>query len=260
MAEYSCGQNLARLFLVIFNLIFVIVGLALIVVGGLLKAGAEFLDVLGSFVKEIPGLGNIAIAIIAFGVVIFLIGIFGTCGSCCSVRCMLILYAVLVMIITLAEVVIVALLFSGTLDKTVTKGFSNLTKKYKMPADIAKIDADDIVSRLIDAVFISLKCCDYENIVGATSNKIPPSCCKGLSRKVLESGDLTAIQACNNSPSDANSYINKRCGVALIDMMRDNQAYVIGIGVALLVIELLCIFFSLWICSQINKKNRVSSI
>lgn len=56
---------------------------------------------------------------------------------------------------------------------------------------------------------VQLKCCDYENIVGASSTKIPPSCCKGLSRKVLESGDLTAIQACYTGPSDANSYINK---------------------------------------------------
>lgn len=260
MAEYSCGQNLARLFLVIFNLIFVIVGLALIVVGGLLKAGAEFLDVLGSFVKEIPGLGNIAIVIIVLGVVIFLIGIFGTCGSCCSVRCMLILYAVLLMIIVLAEIVLIALLFSGKLDKLVTVGFSNLTKKYKMPTDLKSIDSKDIVSRLIDAVFISLKCCDIVNVPGAGPRKIPPSCCVGLTRKVLESGDLSAIQACNTSPSATNSYMNKSCGVALIDMMRNNQAYVIGIGVALLVIELLCIAFSLWICSQINKKNRVSSI
>ncbi|CAC5390937.1 unnamed protein product [Mytilus coruscus] len=237
MAEYSCGQNLARLFLVIFNLIFVIVGLALIVVGGLLKAGSEFLDVLGSFVQQIPGLGNVATGIIVLGVVIFLIGIFGTCGACCSVRFMLILYAVLVIIITTAEIVIMALLFSGTLDKTVTEGFSKLTQKYKMPADITKIDANDIVSRLIDAVFISLKCCDYENIATATSTSLPPSCCKGLTRKVLESGDLTVIKGCHDNPSDSNTYRNKRCAVALIDMMRDNQGYVIGISVALLVIE-----------------------
>lgn len=50
------------------------------------------------------------------------------------------------------------------LDKTVTKGFSNLTKKYKMPADIAKIDAGDIVSRLIDAVFISVRKLEFDVI------------------------------------------------------------------------------------------------
>ena len=59
-----------------------------------MKGGAEFLDVLGDFVKHIPGLGSIDIAIIVLGCVIFLIGVMGTCGACCSVRCMLVLVCI----------------------------------------------------------------------------------------------------------------------------------------------------------------------
>ena len=59
-----------------------------------MKGGAELLDVLGDFVKQIPGLGSIAIAIIVLGCVIFVIGILGMCGACCSVRCMLVLVCI----------------------------------------------------------------------------------------------------------------------------------------------------------------------
>lgn len=256
MGNFSCGANLARVFLVIFNLIFVLVGLGLIVLGGLLKGGAEFLDVLGDFVKQIPGLGSIAIAIIVLGCAIFLIGILGTCGACCSVRCMLVLYAVCVIIITLAEIIIVALLFTGKLDKTVQDGFAKLTNKYKMPTvSHGKVDTTDVISRLIDMVFIELNCCEYEKIKGASISKLPATCCNGITRAALESGTVTKTTCSSTDPS----YYDKKCGTALIGLLKDNQSWVIGIGVGILVIELLCIAFSFWICHQINQKNKVSS-
>ena len=67
------------------------VGLALVVVGALLKGGAEFLDLLGDFVKQIPGLDQVAVALIGLGCAIFITGILGTCGACCNVKCMLVL-------------------------------------------------------------------------------------------------------------------------------------------------------------------------
>ena len=61
------------------------------VVGALLKVGPDFLDLLGDFVKQIPGLDHVAVALIGLGCAMFIIGILGTCGACCNVKCMLML-------------------------------------------------------------------------------------------------------------------------------------------------------------------------
>jgi hypothetical protein len=45
------------------------------------------------------------------------------------------------------------------LDKTVQDGFAKLTNKYKMPtfSNGGKIDTADVISRLIDMVFIEVR-------------------------------------------------------------------------------------------------------
>lgn len=248
---------MGRVFLVIFNLLFVLVGLALVVVGALLKGGADFLDLLGDFVKQIPGLDQLAGALIGLGCAIFIIGILGTCGSCCNVKCMLVLYAIIVIIITLTECILVALLFTGKLDNTIRDGLSSLTSKYKVPPDLTNIDSTDIISRLIDKLYIELQCCDYKN---NTVDDIPPTCCKGVTRETLDGGDISSLANCVSSPDTLNSNIGQDCIDAIMDLIKQNQSYVIGVGVGVLVVELLCIVFSFWICHQISKQNKVNPI
>lgn len=44
------------------------------------------------------------------------------------------------------------------LDKTVQDGFAKLTNKYKMPTvSHGKVDTTDVISRLIDMVFIEVR-------------------------------------------------------------------------------------------------------
>ncbi|CAC5390927.1 unnamed protein product [Mytilus coruscus] len=182
MADLRCGASLAKVFLVIFNLLFVLIGLALVVGGALLKAGADVLDLLGEFVKQVPGLEQIATVVIGLGCAIFIIGVLGMCGACCNIRCMLVL-----------------------LDHTIRKGLGTLTSKYKAP-DVSNIDQTDLSSRLVDGLYISLKCCDYNNDTGVD---FPPSCCKNVTRSALNAGDIKDLAACVSSPDHTNSNIDK---------------------------------------------------
>lgn len=270
MGESSCCTCCGRVVLTVVNILFVIIGLALTVVGALLKAGTSVIsESLGKIAQNLDDLGSVldgaAVGIIVVGCIVLVIGILGCCGACYEIRWMLVVYAFFIIVIVLAEVICVALFFTKQSDvKTLLSGqLKDVFGKYKEPT--ANGADKDLVSRGLDGLFISLQCCGFSNYtdLGTPKFKQPPvTCCKDFTMDAVDQlpSVSPALAKCKTGQTSVNSNKDKGCYEALLGFLDNYKAYLIGGGVGVLVIELLCIIFAFLICAEINKKNKVHSM
>ncbi|KAK3098723.1 hypothetical protein FSP39_022398 [Pinctada imbricata] len=261
---------LAKVTLGILNTLFLLVGLALVAVGAIIKQGSGVIgDVLGEL-KNVPAvsqyLDTAAWVLIGLGIFFTAIGILGGCGACCAVKIFLILYIIIVIILMLTQIVFIALLFSDKLKDILQSALKDSFSKYKPPPDPvagAKIDTDDVLSRGLDALFIELKCCGFESSKDlTTASKTPVTCCKAFTPDLLKSDDpfgtsLIELQSCVSTGT--NSYKDRGCYDALLDLIDDNKGAFIGGTVGILLFQLICVVFAVLIIKDKNK-NSVSPI
>lgn len=85
--ELSCGVHFMRGILLFFNILFVIVGIALIGIGIYIKLSSNFTSIINEFVNvqnfEAQSFGFLSFAMIGGGVFTLLIALFGCMGNFC---------------------------------------------------------------------------------------------------------------------------------------------------------------------------------
>lgn len=201
----GCFAGLARLLLVVLNIVFLLGGLAIAVVGFILRYGrviyepfleygmTKLKDLLKNTgfevfnVKDI-NLGEvmtgIAIGLIIGGLALACFAFIGCCGACCKVAFMLWLYVIVLVVILVAEIVAIGVLYGKPeLIKDQLKGS---LKDYK---GIASPEAYTLSWNI---VMIQFQCCgvdSYQDFDVATNwnrtvqnvrLETPTACCKIL--------------------------------------------------------------------------------
>ncbi|KAK6963426.1 23 kDa integral membrane protein [Biomphalaria glabrata] len=267
----SAGETCSKIIVVTINLIFLLFGLAALVAGIVFKVSGAW-NTVSDFLKiaddssEIKNAGEaLALGAIIFGAIIVVIAITGCIGACCKVKCLLVLYGIVVIIILLAEiaVVIVVGVKSSAVEDETEKALLKTLDKYKE-------NSTDEMSKAWSIVFKEFKCCgvkgreDFRNYTSSfyakerpaqfrnnTTNYVPITCCKAFDfekTKTLAAADFTSNQACLSS--NYTMAYDKGCVKSIINSVLDHKWAFIGVGIAIFFIEILVIAMAFYLCSR----------
>lgn len=235
--------------LFIFNLLFAISGLALIITGGVIQGKySEYLDFLGHDFFNVP------VLLIVVGCVIFFITFFGCCGAVKENHCMTMTFSVLLAMIFIIEIGagIAAYTLRGKLhtviETNMEKGLLNYGKKTASG-----------VTGTWNIVQHELKCCgaqEYKDWVNATFSEkddaVPDSCCKddieGCGKGVLKMDDAGAAAKVHTTG----------CLGKLESLVADNVATVGAVGVGIAIIQIIGVIFAC--CLARNIKSQYETV
>lgn len=260
-------KSCSRVVLVLINVLFSVIGLAMLIVGSIVRWGTAVMDqyladVYKAFSKALEDhvdlkefdiadlLSEVTLSFIVVGAFFFVIGILGCIGACCSVKPMLILYIVILTIIVLAEVAFVVVLFvaKDQVDKWLKKPFQSVIKDYN------GINGTDAGTLGLNFLMTQLKCCgidNYTDFYGTKWNRthpdgfqkaLPAVCCKN-----------TTDDECLETPTSDNSYYDTGCYSKLKEWLNDNLEPLIGTSAGVLVIEVILVIFACVACVRDKK-------
>jgi hypothetical protein len=162
-----CSDKMAKLLLTIFNALFLVCGIVLVILGAKDFTNAKNIN---AIITELNGVNAVVIGV---GVIIVVISFLGCCGALKENACMLNMFLALLMIILIAEIAV------GYL------AFKNKSKIEEIAADSAykslnETSKNELLRQAWDDVQTSMLCCgarsykDYEDF----KMEIPASCCK----------------------------------------------------------------------------------
>lgn len=166
-----CCCNKFALFLL--NFLVFLLGTAIVVVASLvISKGDAWSDLLED------GNMNMPIVVLVFGAVVLLIGFLGCCGTLRQNACMLNMYALIVMALAIAQIVLGALIlaYKDTAEDVLKKGMTTAFNQYN--------NGDEQLKKTIDIAQHDLECCgidgyrDWQTVLtGTGGNSVPDGCC-----------------------------------------------------------------------------------
>nr|ANG56320.1 tetraspanin [Meretrix meretrix] len=265
------GGKCGMFFLVTLNILFLLLGLGLLIVGIIMKVDSDVIEKeeVSKTLNEVTfngnlKLGNVAsslsVLIICIGVFVLIVAAFGCFGACCKNRCMLVVYAIVVLLVFILQIAAVALWFimQNKVEETVEDGLSKSMEKYE------GVTSSNEVSVGWDLIFIGFDCCGV-NAVTLTNNEfsktawwgsrgsdiIPYSCCKSVTEDNYKAGTEST---CTTTLVAAQE---KGCYNAFKDFVKKYQTAALAIGIILLIIELIAIVFAFVLCRAIGKDEMI---
>jgi CD63 antigen len=237
----SGGMKCIKYLLFIFNLIFFIAGLLLVIAGTVMQTAfnKQFAFFSGSSVNQV------AIFIIIVGFIIFTVGFFGCCGAHKENHCMVVTFAVLLGFVFILEIAaaIAAQVLRPKLDDAV---------RSTMTATIQQYPQGEFVLKTWDDVQTDLQCCGANNYTDWQSNaqlndSVPDSCCinyqPGCGLNVFKSGNLSTIF----SIGCADEFLNASQKTILI---------CIGVAIGVALIEILGVIIACFLAASIKKEYQ----
>lgn len=261
----DCGGKMGQFILVIINTVFLLMGLGLFIPGIVLQTNIDFVsDEIKPVLDQVSVTGialgdvvkNLGIGFIIVGVFVFLVAVLGLMGACCKSKCLLTIYAIIVLLILLSQIVVVILWFTmqNQLDSVVRDELStSLKNNFREDS----LNGTNQLSNGWNYIFLTLKCCgvnavtagnagDFANTPNWTkgSKKIPTSCCVGVT-----ASNYTAPPTCTDNVA-AGTFYTSGCYDALINKF-DTSKYssvFLGVGVTIIIIEILAFVSSILMC------------
>ncbi|XP_062608728.1 tetraspanin-9-like [Saccostrea cucullata] len=273
MAMDCCGR-FGKVLLIGINILFFLLGIGLLIAGIVAKVNAIADEVLPALNKvELAGndLGNVlnsvSILVIIIGAFIVVVAGLGLFGACCEVRCMLVTYAILVLLLLLMKIAAVILWFQ------MRKVFNEETKEALLKSLQENFIDDSLnstndISNAWNYAFLTFDCCGVNRVQGTTNDfdltpwcttsgecqqtnaQIPKTCCVG----VTESNYKTQAPAdCYASVSK--NYNTQGCYDRFQELVQSSSAPVIGVAITVMVIELLGFVFAIVLCKQTGSES-----
>ncbi|XP_011864265.1 PREDICTED: CD63 antigen-like [Vollenhovia emeryi] len=231
----GCGMGVVKYLLFIFNFIFVLCGLAILVLGVLVQVGKSHYS---KHLDEITSnLTFPAVTLIVIGSIIFVIAFLGCCGAIRESHCMMVTFACLLLTILIIQVAVSIYVFV-TVKNSGEISFKdayvvNLFNKYKDHQE----ERD-----LVDTIQDGLQCCgvDSYNDFLRNSMAIPGSCC-----------GKNASDNC----STVDAY-KTGCVSALQDLFKKALTILGGVALGIAAAELIGIIFALCLANSIKNAER----
>jgi len=240
----DAGMKCIKYLLFIFNLIFALSGITLIVIGAVMKAlYATYLDFLGHQFISVPML------FIVIGIIIFLVAFFGCCGAIRENHCMTTTFSVLLGLIFVCELAggIAAYVLRGQVESIINTNMKASLNNYNVTGYGGVTQTWDIMQH-------ELKCCGVEGYMNWNSTAfshgtdVPDSCCKtygeNCGRNVLVSPDAPQRIYVEGCLDKLNTKIEHNVGV------------VSGSGVGVAVIQLIGICFACMLSCAIRRNYQ----
>lgn len=262
----GCGTKCAKYILFFFNIIFFIAGAALLGVGIWMKVDKNFnkyLDVI-KIDQTDKTMQAAIILVIVIGAIIFLTGFLGCCGAIQESSCLLMMYAIIMGLLLLAEITaaILAAVFRKELGKELKSNMFKYVSKDMKPLEK---DKNEVNVLAWSSMQVKLKCCgannyrDYNNNTNFNTRpqKYPQSCCVNKKEDSEKPDDPNSaeMQQCFNNVGNSKYFHTEGCYDKLKKWVEDRAAILIGIGVGIAVIQILGIAFACCVRNAVNKKD-----
>ncbi|CAF1039298.1 unnamed protein product [Rotaria sp. Silwood1] len=212
--ELSCGVEFMRGVLLFLNALFVLIGLALLGIGIYIKVDTNFASILsklatdGSF--EVKTLGFLAFVMIGGGIFTLIIALLGCIGALWNNRCLLFMYAIILILLMILELVafILALVYKGKLKNLFEEPLFKILHTALENKDNKTITAFHDLEN-------SMKCCGVHNKSDYDSYTLDQE-----------------SKRCKEHPD------SKGCSQAIIDLFSKNLPIVGGTLGGILIVEL----------------------
>ncbi|XP_026757735.1 CD63 antigen [Galleria mellonella] len=230
------GMSCVKYLLFLFNLLFAITGLIILIVG--IKAevnSSPYIDLTDeNFYTSAP------VVMIIVGIIVFVVAFFGCCGAVKENHCMIITFSVFLLIIFLAElgVGIAGYVKHKDLENSILRHLNDTIKDYPTNPD---------VQRTFDIIQTDLKCCGINGPNDWENNKlpIPNTCCDG---QVITNG--TPAECSINSPT----LHNKGCLAEVVSHLQEIAAVLGGVGIGIAIVQLLGVIFACCLARSIRSQ------
>lgn len=249
----GCGGQLIKILLVILNVIVSLAGLGLVVIGIWFLADDQLFHYLGiaSDHGSMVIIQAAASTILVVGFVSLVIGAIGCWGACQQKTSLLVIYAVIIVLIILVEIVgaILAGAFHAKIETTLKK-----TMNKTVQLDYGRVDAE---TQGWDHLQYGLACCGVEGphdwqtsfwmkkTNHSANATVPKTCC------VLKSNNLSdpqpkdeekCYQQALQTNSTSEEYVHhKGCEKGLEDWITGHIYILIGVVVGVILIEVLVV-------------------
>jgi len=237
------GAKCIKYLLFAFNLIFFLAGLIIFVV-------AIVVQVQFNQYASLFGSNNTSIALIIIGAVIMVIAFFGCCGAYKENYCMIVAFGTLLTVILILEIIFVIIVYTQT-DQIV----GDVDNGLQAGLQFYKQKGSDGVTLAWDATQQEFNCCGANNFTDwktVLNGSVPDSCCINVSAGCGK-GWSSKKQAAN-----ASSVIyTEGCIESVEDFFAGNFVLLGGIGIALILIQVVGIALSGWLAHTIRKEYQV---
>ncbi|XP_022120100.1 CD63 antigen isoform X1 [Pieris rapae] len=231
----GCGISFVKYVLFFFNLIVALLGLAVVGIGvAVLLNWTAFKSELEGHITVAPWV------FIVIGAIMFVIAFFGCCGAIRESHCMVVTYAVFLLVIIIVQVALGVLLFAyqQNLKDALVKSVDTLFDKAR---------SDAASKTVFNNLEQQLECCgkysaaDYAFLV-------PKSCCSKLGVTGQLLGETCTI-------ADANS---TGCSTKVGEIYEKWSKVIAGIAIGLACVEVVGALFSLCLANSIRNMDRRS--
>lgn len=232
----SCGAKCSRITLVTLNIIFLLCGIAFLVLGIMFRFGSDELqkEIQPTFESvEITGynaydlFNGIAIIFIVAGAVIIVISFLGFVGACCTARIALYIYCVLIGLIVIIELagVILFLILNAKVEDALKDGLKKTIEK----ANDGQKDSQDSAMYMMN----TFKCCHVNNLRLAEEGNTAETCAMGAEAR------------------------GKDCYMAINDWVHQYSTPLIIIGICVIVVQIFMIVFACCVLRAYRKEELV---
>jgi len=230
----GCATGMVKYLVFVFNLIFALAGLILLVVGVLYKLNFNNI----SNTVENGAIGVAPTSMVVIGAVVFIIAFFGCCGAVKESTCMLTTYAVILIVIFVLQIAVGVYAFLQVQDNN--NDFQSEIRR-DLQRTFERYNNDKAAKDSFNLMQHTLQCCGVQSPSDWNSPNLPSSCCKE-----------------NKSPcniADSGSF-DEGCAKKLYTTLRDNMRTIGYIAIGLCATELIAAIFSLCLTSSIKNERR----
>lgn len=208
-------------------------------------------------------MSNISLLAIVIGVLVACVSGFGLFGALCEVRCILITYAVFVIILLAMEIAAVALGFMmrNKINETVKEEMLTLLEENYVDDSL---NSSNPISNKWNLLFLNFNCCAVNPVTGVHNDfdetpwcttegkchdvnaQIPKTCCVG-EKEAQPSCDVYVTSG----------FKTTGCFDRIKELIQAYSVVVIGISLAIMIIEIVAIVFAIILFRQIHLQNKI---
>lgn len=232
----SCGAKCSRFTLITLNIIFLLCGIAFLVLGCIFRFGSDELqdeikpalsDVEISSYNAYDLFNGIAIIFIVAGAVTIIISFLGFVGACCTARVALYIYCFMVGLIVIVELAGVILFFilNGEMEDSLKKGLKTTIERANEGQKDSQSSAEYMMK--------TYKCCRVDN------------------EDLDDYGEAAATCALGQ---EANS---KDCYEAIQEWVKQYSVTLIVVGICVIVVQIFMIVFACCVLRAYRKEELV---